>query len=210
MKASRSLIPGGWLYFWGKPPQQAGSTGHRLVLPSSVSPLGFRSWLLIGGVILMLAVRPAGGAEAALSTLVDDGGLPVDEFSRVFHTKDAPSDAQVLQRIQNSAGLWSTFSLTRNPDPRSAGSDITCELLMAGAPRGFLSQLSLGDNGLVVFVAGTVGRHFEKLSTWSGQSGAGVIYPFNSKVGLFVDARRSTPHSTRYYGVARAGLRILY
>lgn len=216
MKASRSLTPGGWFHVGDKPPP--GLTGAQFTASAGTvhgqsSAIRYRNWLFIGGVILMLAGRPSGGADAVGSALVDDSGLSVDEFTRAaaaIHTKDAPSDAQVLQRIRNSAGLRGTFSLTRNYDPRSAGSDDLCELLMGGAPRGFLSQLTLGENGLIVFVAGAVGPHFEKLSTWSGQSGAGVLYPINSRVGLFVDARTVTPNGTRYYGITRAGLRISF
>lgn len=215
MKASRSLTPGGWFHFGGRWPPRL--TGAQLTASAVHGPLPaacFRNWRLIIGAILVLAGRPAGGADAALPTLVGTaGGLSVDEFNRAapaVYTKEEPSNARVLQRIQTSAGLRGNFSLTRNYDPRGAGSDNYCELMMAGASRGFLSQLTLGDNGLVVFVAGAVGPHFEKLATWSGQSGAGVLYPINSWVGLFVDARTVTPNGTRYYGVTRAGLRISF
>ena len=217
MKASRSLIPGGWFFLWSKPPPsltEVQLTASASAVHGSLFAVRFRNWLFIGGVLLLLAGQPAGGAEGALTTEVDDGaGLSAEEFSvaaLVFHTKAAPSDDQLLRRMRTSAGLRRIFSLTRNYNPRSAGADDRCELLMAGAPRGLFLQFTLGDNGLVVFVAGAVGPHFEKLSTWSGQSGAGVIYPLNSGVGLFIDALTVTPYCNRCYGVARAGLRILF
>lgn len=197
MKASRSLIPGGWFYFGDEPPAVRG-----------------QHWLLIAIAILLLAVWPVARADAALPAwLEDDDGVPAEEFSGdapVFHTKDAPSDARVLQRVRNSAGLRGIFSLTHNPDAGSAGSGNHHGVLITSAPRHFLPQLTRGQSSLAAFTAGAVGRHLVKLSTWSGQSGTGVLYPLSSKVGLFVDARRVTPYGVRYYGVARAGLRILF
>lgn len=197
MKTSRSLISGGWFYFGDGPP-----------------PIRGQSWLLIAGAVLMLAGRPVAGADAALSAwLKDDDGVPVEEFSGgtpVFHTQDAPSDARMLQRIRHSAGLRGNFSLTHNHDSWNSGSGNHRDLLMTSTPERFLPQLTQGQSSLAAFTAGTVARHFEKLSTWSSQSGASLLYPINARVGLFVDARRVTPNGAAYYGVARAGLRILF
>lgn len=197
MKASRSLIPGGWFYFGDQPPPSRGE-----------------HWLLLAAAMLLLAGRPVAGADPALPAwLEDDDGAPAEEFSGdtpVFHTKEAPSDAQVRQRIRNSAGLRGMFSITRNPEPGSAASATALGVVLTSGPHQFLPQLPPEQHGLAVFTAGVIVRHFEKLSTWSGQSGAGVLYPINARVGLFVDARTVMPNGSRYYGIARAGLRILF
>jgi hypothetical protein len=197
MKASRSFIPGGWFCFGGEPPAVRG-----------------QSWLLLAAAMLLLAGRPVAGADAALPAwLEDDDGAPAEEFSGdapVFHTKDAPSDAQVWQRVRNSAGLRGIFSITRDHDSGSAASGNPRGVVLTSAPRHFLPQLPPEQRSLAVFTAGVIVRHFEKLSTWSGQSGAGVLYPINARVGLFVDARTVMPNGSRYYGIARGGLRILF
>lgn len=197
MKTSRSLIPGGWFCFGDEPPVVRG-----------------QHWLLLAAVLLLLAVWPATGADTVLPAwLEDDDGVTAEEFNGdapVFHTKDAPSNARVLQRIRNSAGLRGIFFLTHNPDSGSAGSGNPRGVLMNSPQNRLLPQLTQGQSSLAAFAAGAVGRHFVKVSTWSGQSGAGVLYPINSKVGLFVDARTVMPNGSRYYGVARAGLRILF
>lgn len=197
MKTSRSLIPGGWFHFGDGPP--------------AVHP---PRWPLLAAALLLLVVGPVASVDAALPAWLEDAdGLPTEEFSGdapVFHTKDAPSDARVLQRIRNSAGLRGIFSPTHDPDSGNSGSGSRREVLMTSPPDRFLPQLTQGQSSVAAFAAGAVGRHFVKLSTWSGQSEAGVIYPINSRVGLFMDARRVTPYGVRYYGVARAGLRVLF
>ena len=185
MNASRSLIPGGWPAFWGQPLAVRGQTGSQ-------------HWLPLAAAMLLLAAWPVAGAEAF------SGDAPV------FHTKDAPSDARVLQRIQNSAGLRGIFSVTRDYDHGSVASGNHREVVLISAPHHFLPQLPPEQRSLAVFTAGLIVRHFEKLSAWSGQSGAGVLYPINARVGLFVDARTVMPNGSRHYGVARAGLRILF
>jgi hypothetical protein len=43
-----------------------------------------------------------------------------------------------------------------------------------------------------------------------GQAGAGMEYRFTPHVGVFLDARAVWPNETKYYGVARAGLRFAF
>jgi hypothetical protein len=212
MNASRSLTPGGWFHFWDNPPPgpaEAHLTACAGAVHGSMAAVSGRNWLLIGGVMLMLAGRLAGGAEVVFPTTAH-GDNEFSITSPVFYTKDAPSDAQVLQRVSNSAGLRGIFSLTRNQNMGSAYPESTRGSLFASAPHSYSPHLPPGPRSLAVFAAGAIWRHFEKLSTWSDQSGAGVIYPFNSCLGVFVDARTITSQGTRYYGVARTGLRILF
>jgi hypothetical protein len=45
---------------------------------------------------------------------------------------------------------------------------------------------------------------------WFGQAGGGMEYRFTPNVGVFLDARAVWPNETKYYGVARAGLRFAF
>ena len=45
---------------------------------------------------------------------------------------------------------------------------------------------------------------------WFAQVGAGMEYRFSPQVGVFVDARWVVPDETKYYGVARLGVRLTF
>jgi hypothetical protein len=52
------------------------------------------------------------------------------------------------------------------------------------------------------------GRHFDAVRAWFAQAGVGVEYRFSRHVGVFLDARGVLPNETKYYGVARFGMRF--
>lgn len=173
------------------------------------------NWLLLGGVILMLAGRPVGGQEPTPKTSVDCCGgelsmAGVETDAPATYTRDAPSDARLLQRISPRVGARHTYMLTRNFGLSSADAASPDEVIRQSCARCSLVLLTPAQNSLVAFAAANINRRLAKLSTWSDQSGGGIYYPINATVGLFGDARTMMPNGTKYYGVVRSGLRVWF
>lgn len=71
-------------------------------------------------------------------------------------------------------------------------------------------RLPLADTGLAPYVFGGAGYQFDSAKKWFGEGGIGLEYRFLPHVGLFTDARAMVPESTKYTGMARAGLRVSF
>jgi hypothetical protein len=71
-------------------------------------------------------------------------------------------------------------------------------------------RLPLGQSGFAPYIFGGGGHQFDAVKLWFGQAGAGMEYRFTRHVGVFLDARTVWPNETKFYGVARAGMRFSF
>ena len=124
---------------------------------------------------------------------------------------DHPSNARVRQNIRIGAGAGINYFITRNIGiGADAYAENTSGTLIDSASASLILRLPLGQSGFAPYAFGGGGRHFDTVKTWFGQAGAGVEYRFTRHFGLFLDARGVVPNETRYYGVARLGMRFAF
>ncbi len=192
------------------PPSGGNGTDH-----AQRSLLQPRRWLLLGVALLALAGRPATGGETPLQTTTDrDGAEPApagfEAGARMNYSESAPSSASLLHRIQPDTGARGSYSLTRNFGLSSADAADPGARLRQSTSRSPPPRLTSGQSSLLATAATMFDQHFKKLTPWSGQSGSGILYPINETLGVFVDARTVMPNGSKYYGVARAGIRVMF
>ena len=172
---------------------------------------------LIGGTILMLAATSALGAE----TMSENSGdyyraseLSLDGFgsgSLSKYTLDHPSNERVRRNIRLGAGAGINYFITRNIGiGADAYSENTRGTFVDSASASLILRLPLGQSGFSPYAFGGGGRHFDAVKTWYVQAGGGMEYRFTPHLGAFIDARGVFPDKTKYYGVARLGMRFIF
>jgi hypothetical protein len=173
--------------------------------------------MLVGGTILMLAVKSALGAETVSNNQSDyyrSGELSVDAFgtgSLGEYTLDHLSNARVRHNIQLGVGAGANYFITRNIGiGADAYSENTTGAFVDSASASLILRLPLGQSGFAPYAFGGGGHQFDMGQMWFGQAGAGMEYRFTPHVGVFLDARGVVPNETKYYGVARLGLRFAF
>ena len=179
--------------------------------------------MMIGGTILMLAAMSAPGQDTMTNSqsLHSDQGdiyraneLSLDGFgtgSDGSYTIDHPSNNRIRQNTQGGAGAGINYFLTRNFGIGAEGySENTTGVFIDNASGNLILRLPLGQGGFAPYVFGGGGHQFDAAKLWFGQAGAGLEYRFTPHVGIFLDARAVWPNETKYYGVARAGLRFAF
>ncbi len=179
--------------------------------------------MMIGGTILMLAAMSALGQDTMTnnrSLQYDQGDiyraneLSLDGFgtgSDGSYTIDHPSNNRIRQNTQGGAGAGINYFLTRNFGIGAEGySENTSGVFIDNASGNLILRLPLGQGGFSPYIFGGGGHQFDAAKLWFGQAGAGLEYRFTPHVGIFVDARAVWPNETKYYGVARAGLRFAF
>ncbi|MDB6015679.1 MAG: hypothetical protein JWR19_168 [Pedosphaera sp.] len=168
----------------------------------------------------MLAAMSALGAENTDNTDNNQGGyyqaneLSADVFGTASigkYTIDHLSNARVRHNTRMGAGLGLSYFLTRNI---GIGADAYSENL-SGAFVDSLSgnlilRLPLGQSGFAPYAFAGGGHQFDLARVWFGQAGGGLEFRFTHNVGIFVDGRWVLPNETKYYGVARFGMRFTF
>jgi hypothetical protein len=176
--------------------------------------------LMIGGTILMLAATSVLGQDNAINNQSLQGDiyraseLSVDMFGTASigkYTIDHPSNARVRNNTQLGAGAGMNYFFTRNIGiGAEAYSENTTGTFIDSASANLTLRLPLGQSGFAPYAFGGGGRHFDAVKTWFGQAGAGIEYRFTPHIGVFLDARGVVPTETKYYGVARLGMRFAF
>jgi len=181
--------------------------------------------ILAGGTILMLAATAALGAEAVANDQgqgpqYDQGNLyranelSVDGFGTASvgeYTITHPSGNRARQNARLGAGAGINYFITQNIGiGGDAYSENTTGTFIDSASANLILRLPLGQSGFAPYAFGGGGHQFDVAKLWFGQGGAGMEYRFNPHVGVFLDARLVMPNETRYYGVARLGMRFSF
>lgn len=182
-----------------------------------------KNQLFIGGAVLMLAAMSALGADNMNSDqgmhydqtdCYRSGELSLDGFgtgSIGKYTIDHPSGSRVRHDSKLGAGVGLNYFFTRNI---GIGADMYSEnttgAFIDSASANLTLRLPLGHSGFAPYILGGGGYQFDLARAWFCQAGVGVEYRFNRHVGIFLDARGVLPEETKYYGVARLGLRFAF
>jgi hypothetical protein len=186
--------------------------------------------IILGVTLLMLAATSALRAEHTNS----DQGMQYDkekpccehadlyrahEFSiDVFgtaslgqYTIEHPSGDRVRQNTEFGAGVGFNYFFCRY---LGIGGDMYSEnttgTFIDSASASLILRLPLGHSGFAPYVYGGGGYLFELGDVWFAQVGAGIEYRFTPHIGTFLDARYVLPDETKYYGVARLGVRFAF
>jgi len=140
--------------------------------------------------------------------------LSVDVFGTASlgkYTIDHWSGSRVRHNARLGAGLGLSYFITRNIGiGADAYSENTTGVFVDSASANLILRLPLGQSGFAPYAFGGGGRQFDMAKVWFGQIGAGMEYRFTPKVGVFMDARWVLPDETKYYGVARLGVRFAF
>jgi hypothetical protein len=161
--------------------------------------------------------QPALGTETVSNDQGDyyrSSELSMDAFGTASlgkYTLNHLSNARVRQNTRLGAGVGLSYFITRNIGiGAEAYSENTTGVFVDSASANLILRLPLGQSGLAPYVFGGGGHQFDRLKVWFGQAGVGMEYRFCPHVGVFVDARGVVPNETKYYGVARLGLRFAF
>jgi hypothetical protein len=173
--------------------------------------------IFVGGTILLLAATSA-WADDNVSNRPGDyyrsSELSVDGFgsgSLGEYTLDHLSNSRVRHNIRFGAGAGANYFLTRNV---GIGADAYSENITGtfvdSASASLILRLPLGESGFAPYIFGGGGHRFDMSRVWFGQAGGGMEYRFTPHTGIFIDARGVLPNETKYYGVARVGMRFAF
>jgi len=161
--------------------------------------------------------QPVVGAETVSNDRGDyyrSSELSADVFGTASlgkYTLNHPSNARVRQNTRLGAGVGLNYFITRNIGiGAEAYSEHTTGIFVDSASANLTLRLPLGQSGFAPYAFGGGGRHFDTVKTWFAQAGVGMEYRFNPHIGVFIDARGVLPNETRYYGVARLGMRFAF
>jgi hypothetical protein len=179
--------------------------------------------MLVGGTILMLAATAVLGQDSITnsqsshfdqSNLYRANELSLDGFGSASigkYTLDHLSGDRVRHNTRLGAGAGIDYFITRNVGiGAEAYSENTTGSFIDSASANLTLRLPLGQSGFAPYIFGGGGRNFDEVKTWFGQAGAGVEYRFTPHIGIFLDARGAVPNETKYYGVARLGMRFAF
>jgi len=179
--------------------------------------------MVIGGTILMLAAMLALSQDSVTNSqsLQYDQNkyyrcneLSLDGFGTASlgeYTIDHLSSDRVRQNTEFGAGAGVNYFITRNIGiGAEAYSENTTGTFIDNASGNLILRLPLGQSGFAPYAFGGGGHQFDMAKLWFGQAGAGMEYRFTRHVGVFLDARMVWPNETKYYGVARLGMRFAF
>jgi hypothetical protein len=176
--------------------------------------------MLVGGTILMIAATSALGAETVNNDQGDyyrSGELSVDAFGTaslgqytIEHSINYHAE-RVRHNARLGVGAGINYFITRNIGiGADAYSENTTGAFIDSASASLILRLPLGQSGFAPYAFGGGGRQFDMAEAWFAQAGAGMEYRFTPHVGVFIDARGVVPKETKYYGVARFGVRLAF
>lgn len=171
----------------------------------------------------MLAVTPAWAddkMESSHGLRYDQSGpyraneLSLDVFgtgSVGRYTIKHLSGRRIREHGELGAGLGLNYFFTPY---LGIGGDVYSEndtgALVDSASGNLIFRVPLGGSGFAPYAFAGGGYQFDGLEVAFGQFGAGMEFRFTPHVGLFVDARLVYPEETKYYGLARLGLRFAF
>ncbi len=156
---------------------------------------------------------------AATLVLVDSPYYKANEFSvDAFGTASIGkytinnfSGARVRKNTRFGVGTGMGYFFTRYLGiSGDVYSENTTGAFIDSAEANFVARLPLGESGFAPYAFGGGGRQFDIDHVWFGQAGVGLEYRFTAHIGVFVDARGVVPDHTKYYGVARTGVRFVF
>ena len=140
--------------------------------------------------------------------------LSVDAFgsgSLGKYSIDHLTGSRVRHDTQLGGGLGINYFFTRYIGiGADAYSENTTGSVVDSASANLILRLPLCKTGFAPYVFGGGGFHFDQIRTQFAQAGVGMEYRFNPHIGVFIDARGVLPNETRYYGVARLGMRFAF
>jgi hypothetical protein len=172
-----------------------------------------KNGMLIGGTILLLAATSA-LAEEDPGDLYRSNEISVDAFGSASLGKysiEHISGSRVRHDTRLGAGLGLNYFFTRNIGlSADAYSEDTTGAFVDSLSASLNVRFPLGKSGFAPYVFGGGGYQFDLAEVWFVQAGAGMEYRFTPNVGAFLDARWVLPDETKYYGVARLGLRFAF
>jgi hypothetical protein len=173
--------------------------------------------ILIGSALLMLAAKPALGADTTSSDSSDlypANQLSLDAFGSISegkYTIEHVSDQRVRNNARGGVGAGVNYFITRYIGiGADAYSENTDGAFIDNTSGNLILRVPLGQSGFAPYVYGGGGYQFDPAKVGFIQAGAGMEFRFTPHFGLFTDARYVLPNRTRYFGVARAGLRIAF
>ncbi len=170
--------------------------------------------MLLGAAVLMLAATSALAGGMADSPDYKANEFTVDAFGTASigkYTINHFSGARVRKNTQFGVGTGMGYFFTRYLGlSGDVYSENTTGAFIDSAEANFMARLPLGESGFAPYAFGGGGRQFDIDHVWFAQAGAGLEYRFTPHVGLFVDARGVVPNQTKYYGVARTGVRFAF
>jgi len=162
----------------------------------------------------MLAVTSAFGQDNNQTAYYRASELSLDGFGTASvggYTLDHLSGSRVRQNTEGGAGAGINYFVTRYIGVGAeAYSENTTGVFIDNASANLTLRLPLGQSGFAPYAFGGGGHQFDMAKLWFGQAGAGMEFRFTRHVGLFLDARLVLPNETKYYGVARVGLRVAF
>jgi len=124
---------------------------------------------------------------------------------------DHPSNNRIRQNTEFGAGAGVNYFITRYIGiGAEAYSENTTGVFIDNASGNLILRLPLGQSGFAPYAFGGGGHQFDAAKLWFGQAGAGMEYRFTPHIGVFLDARAVWPNETKYYGVARLGMRFSF
>lgn len=180
--------------------------------------MNMKNKMLIGSALLMLAAKPAMGADTTSSSdafdLYPANQLSLDAFGSVSEGKYTIEHISG-QRVQNGArggvGAGVDYFITRYIGiGADAYSENTSGPFIDSTSGSVILRVPLGQSGFAPYAFGGGGYEFDSLKAGFIQAGGGMEFRFTPHIGLFADARYVLPNKTSYYGVGRAGLRIAF
>ena len=189
----------------------SGGVGSRATRPAHGR---MKNGMLIMGVILFLSVNNAPGQGRQTNDLDPAGKWQADGVgSGGFeqYSVEPPSAATVRQNGRVGTGPDVNYFFIRNRGEQlDVGSETTSGALTDGLRAKGPRFHPLSQSGLSPYDFGGGDYPVEEGSKRFLQTGAGFEYRFNLHSGLFVDARRAPPNQTKFFGVARLGMRFAF
>lgn len=176
-----------------------------------------RKNLAIGGTLLVLAATSALGAERGSypsGEFYREGETSLDVYGTASlgrYTLDHLSGSRIRHNTRLGAGLGLNYFFTQMI---GVGADVYSEntsgAAIDSASANLILRFPLGNSGFAPYAFGGGGHQFDGAEAWFAQFGGGMEYRFTPKIGAFFDARWVIPDETKYYGVARLGLRFAF
>lgn len=177
----------------------------------------------VGGIVLLLTATSAWADDK----IANDSGMKYDQPGMyranelsldVFgsgsvgrYTIKHLSGRRVRENGELGAGLGLNYFFTRYI---GIGGDLYSEndtgALVDSASGNLIARFPLGESGLAPYAFAGGGYQFDGLEVAFGQFGGGLEFRFTPHIGVFADARLVYPEETRYYGLARLGLRFAF
>lgn len=121
------------------------------------------------------------------------------------------SGRRVRENGELGAGLGLNYFFTRYI---GIGGDLYSEnrtgALVDSASGNVIGRFPIGESGLAPYAFAGGGYQFDGLEVAFGQFGGGLEFRFTPHIGVFADARLVYPEETKYYGLARLGLRFAF